>query len=73
MGTIKRLSRVRKENRDAIQLAWDEGLPPPAEAFDPANQDELIGAIFFRWAERPPAWTGHHPHFREWLDALRSL
>ena len=74
MATIRRASRRRLDSGNSIEQAWDLGAPPPPEAHDPASRDTLIGAIFFRWAERRPQWVGeHHPHLRDWLAALRSL
>lgn len=74
MTSVRRTSRKRADARNPIEAAWDSGLPPPPEAHDPASRDTLIGAIFFRWAERRPQWVGeHHPHLRDWLAALRSL
>lgn len=69
MGTVKRRSRRKAEDRDPITLAWDKGLPPPQEAFEPDQRGELIGLMFFRWHE-----TGNHalrqPYLREWREAL---
>jgi len=71
MTTIRRVSRRRIEDHDPILRAWDNAMPPPPEAFEPDRHGEVVAAIYFRWAERKPAWTGpHHPHIREWLAAL---
>ena len=70
MGTLKRRSRHRTEQRDLLQLAWDKGLPPPKEAQEPDRRDELVGVIFFRWAE-VETYGQDHPHLREWLEVLR--
>ncbi|HAN27677.1 MAG TPA: hypothetical protein DCP75_08150 [Haliea salexigens] len=70
MGTVKRRSRQRLEDRDTITLAWDKGQPPPQEAFQPDKRDDLIDVVFFRWADtQNPALT--QPYLRDWLEALR--
>ncbi len=70
MGTLKRRSRHRIEDRDQITLAWDKGLPPPPEASQPDKHDDLVGVIFFRSAELE-TYGQDHPNLREWLEVLR--
>ena len=70
MGTLKRRSRHKTEDRDAITLAWDKGLPPPREAFRPDKRDDLVGCIFFRWAE-VETYGQDQPHLQDWLEVLR--
>jgi len=72
MTSVRRLSR-RRVDACPIIAAWDAGSPPPDAAHDPARRGEVIACLFFRWAERRPAWVGpHHPHIREWLAAMDS-
>ena len=70
MGTLKRRSRHKVEDRDAITLAWDEGRPPPQEAGKPDKLEEVIDLVFFRWAD-----TQKHalrqPYLYDWLQVLR--
>lgn len=70
MSTVRRLTRRRIEDFDPIIHAWDNAMPPPPEASEPSRRGEVIAVVFFRWAERRPAWTGHHPHLTAWLAAL---
>jgi hypothetical protein len=72
MNTIRRRSRAKRE-ADPIGAAWDAGLPPPPEAFQPESRDLVIDTYFFREWEHPRQWEGrHHPHNAEWRDAMRA-
>lgn len=65
---MRRMKRRRRPRSDIITAAWISGRTPPPEAS--GEYDLLVGLIYF--AEHPPKrWPGkHHPHQREWLDAL---
>lgn len=70
MGTLRRRTRLKFEDRDQVKLAWDRGLPPPPEALQPDRRDDLLGCIFFRWAE-VDTYRIDQPHLQEWLEVLR--
>lgn len=72
MSTTKRRSRRRRDDRDALKLAWDAGEPPPPEAYLPEHHDTLIELVYFSgpWDGRTYSWHDH-PHRTEWAEALR--
>lgn len=75
MAEVRRFRRRRTTPRDAVQQAWDEGLPPPPQAYLHQFHDVVLDCYFFRHWEAPgmQQWVGlHHPHSRAWSDALRS-
>lgn len=73
MSTIKRRSRKLRADTGTIENAWTNGLEPPPAAFEEENRDQVIGAVFFDWAEQKANWSGkHHPYQSAWLDALRA-
>lgn len=68
---------VRRVKRgDSIEHAWDEGLPPPPEAFAPQNHEHVQEVVFWRWCEADVETFGsrdkQHPYSAEWSAALRS-
>lgn len=72
MSTTKRRSRRKRDDRDALTLAWDAGLPPPPEAYLPEHRDTLLELIFFRWCEDGGMSYHDQPHRAEWMEALRG-
>ena len=70
MAAVKRLSRHRVSVGNSIEQAWDQGLPPPADASDPDRRDEVLQCVFLRWCEHKPQWPCHHPFQSQWLAAL---
>lgn len=69
MAAPRRVSRYRVATGNPIEHAWDQGLPPPADASDPDRRDEVLQCVFLRWCEHKPR-AGRHPHLSQWLDAL---
>lgn len=72
MGTVRRLSRHRIENRDPLAVAWEAGNPPPSWASEPGeHRDEMLAMYFGLDGDKyRPSKT--HPNRELWMTAIRA-